>query len=200
MKSSHAIVVGLAVLLAGRAWAGAQAPRQAASRAAAADAPTRIAVINIQTAIGATEEGRQKAQELNTQFTPRQNELQGIAKQAQDLQQKLQDGQRTLSDEEKARLANQLNSLQREYQRKQQEMSDDLQDARTDALNSIGTKMVPLITTYARQHGFSIVLDTSQQNTVLYAASSIDITDDLIKLYNQTYPVKAAAAAPKSNQ
>lgn len=193
------VVVFAATFLAGGpvlAGPGTQATRPAQTRSAAADAPTRIAVINIQNAIISTEEGKQKSQELTTQFTPRRDELQGIAKKMQDLQQRVQDGQRTLSDQEKGRLAVQYQQLQRQYQRKQQELNDDVNDAQTDAVDAIGSKMVPLIDRYAQQHGFSVVLDTSQQtNPVIYASSTVDITQDIVKLYDQTYPSKNAAAA-----
>ena len=47
-----------------------------------------------------------------------------------------------------------------------------------------------------RDSGYSVILDTSAQNTpVIYAANTIDVTQDIIKLYDQSYPVKNAAAA-----
>jgi hypothetical protein len=32
---------------------------------------------------------------------------------------------------------------------------------------------------------------------VIYAANTIDVTQDIIKLYDQSYPVKSSAAAAK---
>ncbi len=46
---------------------------------------------------------------------------------------------------------------------------------------------------YSKENGYSIILDTSSQQTpVLYAANQIDVTQDIIRLYDQSYPVKAA--------
>jgi len=46
-----------------------------------------------------------------------------------------------------------------------------------------------------------VILDTSSQQTpVIYAANQIDVTQDIIHLYDQAYPVKASATsapAPK---
>jgi hypothetical protein len=53
---------------------------------------------------------------------------------------------------------------------------------------------------YARENGFSVVQDTSGQNSpILYASNQVDVTQDIIRLYDQAYPVKtgAAPAAPK---
>jgi hypothetical protein len=44
-----------------------------------------------------------------------------------------------------------------------------------------------------------VILDRSGQSTpVIYAANSTDVTQDIIRLYDQTYPVKASAAAGSS--
>ena len=198
MKLRNAIMGSTLVLLAAPVWAQT---KPAATRTASSDAPTRIAVINIQTAIASTEEGKQAAQELQTRFTPRDNEIDSMQKQMQSLQQRLQDGQNTLSDQEKDRLGRQYQELSRQLQRKQQDLQEDAQDARTDVIDRIGQKMMQLIDRYASQNGYSVVLDTSQQTSpVLFATNSVVITNEIVRLYNQAYPVKAAAPAPKPKQ
>jgi outer membrane protein len=198
MKLRNAIIGSTLVLLAVPVWAQTKpTPAQTAK----SDAPTRVAVINIQTAIASTDAGKQAAQELQTRFTPRQNEIDSMTKQLQSLQQRLQDGQNTLSDQEKERLGRQYQQLSRQVQRKQQELQEDAQDARTDAVDNIGQKMMRIIDRYASENGYSIVLDTSSQTSpVLFATNSVDITNQIIRLYNEAYPTKAAAAAPKPKQ
>jgi hypothetical protein len=47
---------------------------------------------------------------------------------------------------------------------------------------------------YAPGNGYGAVLDNSSQSTpVMYA--SADITQEIVKLYDATYPVKSAAPA-----
>jgi len=44
-----------------------------------------------------------------------------------------------------------------------------------------------------------VIFDTSAQNTpVVYAANQIDVTQEIIRLYDQNYPVKAGAAKSAS--
>jgi outer membrane protein len=194
MKLHFAVVLSIAWLMVGPVWA------QTSTRTAPAtsDAPMKFAVINIQQAIASTDEGQQAAAQLQSQFTPRRDELDKLSKQIQDLQERLQNGERTLSDEEKDRLAAHGQQLTREYQRKQQELTDDANDARTDAINTIGQKMVKIIDKFARDNSYSMVLDSSAQGSpVLFASDAIDATLDIIKLYNQANPVKTGAAAPK---
>ncbi len=160
-------------------------------------APEKIGVLNIQLAITSTGEGKQAAAELQTQFAPRYSELQSLQKQIQDLQARAQTTANTASDEEKARLQSENDRLTRAFQRKNQDMQDDTQAAQRDVVDRIGRKMIDVLDKYSKTNGYSVVLDSaSQSSSVLFASNTIDLTQDIIRLYDQTYPVKAAATAP----
>jgi outer membrane protein len=190
MKIRAMVTVVAGLLMMPAVWAQAAAP--------AAQAGGKVGVINIQAAIASTAEGKQAAAELQSQFAPRMNELQSLQKQIEDLRNRLQNGQSTLSDEEKARLTREGDQSTRAYQRKQQELQDDTNDAQQEVVNRIGRKLVDILNKYSKDNGYAVVLDdSSQQTPVIYAANQIDVTQDIIRLYDQSYPVKnATAAAP----
>jgi len=183
MKIRATVPMVAALLIAPAIWGQAAAP-----------AAGKVGVINIQAAIASTAEGKQAAAELQSQFTPRMNELQNMQKQIEDLRSRLQTGQSTLSDEEKARLSREGDQLTRGYQRKQQELQDDTNDAQQEVVNRIGRKLVDVLNKYSKDNGYSIILDdSSQQTPVVYAANQIDVTQEIIRLYDQSYPVKNAS-------
>jgi outer membrane protein len=195
MKIRAVVTVVAGLLMTPAVWAQAAAP--------AAQSGSKVGVINIQAAIASTAEGKQAAAELQSQFAPRMNELQSMRKQLDDIQGRLQAGQSTLSDEEKARLQREGEQLTRSAQRKQQELQDDTNDAQQDVVNRIGRKLVDVLNKYSKDNGYAVVLDdSSQQTPVIYAANQIDVTQDIIRLYDQSYPVKnatgAAPAAPRA--
>jgi outer membrane protein len=178
---------------------------QAQSTATHADATAKIGVVNMQEIIAGTAEGKQAAAQLQSQFAPRQTELQKIQQQDEDDQTRLRTGQSTLSDDEKARLSREIDQLGRTLQRKQQEDQDDLTTAQQDVVDGIGRKVIDILGKYAKENGYAVVFDTSSQQTpVVYAAPQNDVTQDIVRIYDQTYPVKAASAttpkpsAPKS--
>lgn len=191
MKTRNTVLAGLATLLAAPAlWAQAGAT-------AAAPAPNKIAVISLQAAILGTAEGKQASDEIRTQFAPRQTELQNLQKQIEDIQRRAQTGTNTLSEEEKTRLSQEYNTLSRRYQRMSQDLQDDGSDANQAAVNKIGQKMMGVLDKFAKANGYGVVIDESAQNTpVVYAANQVDITQQIVKLYDEAYPVKAAAPAP----
>jgi len=177
-----ACLLGTAVVLA----QGVSAPGSSSG--------AKVGVINIRLAIGSTAEGKQATAELQSQFAPRQNELENLNKQINDLRQQLAANQTTWSDEQKAKATTQGQRLTAQLDRKNTELNEDAQAAQSDVVDRIGRKMIDVLDRYARENGFAMVIDRSEQNTpILYASPSIDVTQDIIKLYDQAYPLKAAA-------
>jgi outer membrane protein len=189
---NYLAVAALAVTLAVPAvWAQT-------GRAAQADpSASKVGVLNMEVAITSTQEGKQAAGELQAKFAPRQTELQNLDKQYQDIQTRLQTTSNTLSDTEKLRLQEQAQQLSRTIQRKRQEAQEDYQDAQQDLINTLGRKLMTVLDKYSAENGYAVIIDTSAQQTpVIYAARGIDVTHDIVKLYDQTYPVKSAASKP----
>jgi outer membrane protein len=173
---------------------------QSTGAAAAASAPTKIAVLNVRNAIVATAEGKQAQAQLQSQFAPKQNELQATQKQIEDLQRRLNDGARTLSDDEKSKLQRQGELLTRRLQRDNDGLNEELNAAQGEIVDSIGRKMLDVLDRYARENGYVAVLDTSAQgSSVVYGSSQADITQDVVRLYDQAYPVKGGAAPAASS-
>lgn len=163
---------------------------------AASSAPTKIAVLNVRNAIVATAEGKQAQAQLQSQFAPKQNELQNLQKQIEDLQRKMNEGARTLSDDEKAKMQREGELLSRRLQRGNDDLNEELNAAQGELVDSIGRKMLEVLDRYARENGYTVVLDTSAQGSpVVYGSSQSDITQEIVRLYDQAYPVKAGAPA-----
>jgi outer membrane protein len=58
--------------------------------------------------------------------------------------------------------------------------------------------MIDVLDRYARENGYVAILDSSAQNTpILYASNQIDVTQDIIRFYDQAYPLKAGSTPPK---
>ena len=187
----------LGATLAGIAHAQAAAP--AATPSAAMAAPTKIAVIQIQAALAATKEGQKAAAEMETKMGPRKKELDGKQSEIKDLQDRLQRGGNTLSDSAKEDLTRNIDLKTKSYNRQIEDAQAELEQEQQKVVSVLGQKMMAVIDKFAQQNGFAIVLDVSNQNTpVLYASNSVDITKEIIDLYDKTVftPTPTAAPAP----
>jgi outer membrane protein len=157
---------------------------------------SKIGFINLLQAISLTAEGKQAGNELQSQFLPRQQELAALDKQVNDLRQRM-NSQPPPSDTEAARISSEGARLQQRLERKQNEYQEDLNAAQADAVNGIGRKMMEVVDRYAQEKGYVQVIDSSAQNSpVLFVAPGSDITQDIVRLYDQAHPVKAASATP----
>jgi outer membrane protein len=192
MNVKRALFAAAALLLVPAAQVYAQAGGAAPAPAGA----QKIGILNVRQAVFTTAEGKLALAELQSQFAPRTSELDALRKQMDSIQNRLNAESRTLSDEEKARLQRQGELLARQAQRKQQEFEEDAQAAQADVLERIARKMDDVMGRYARENNFTLVIDVSTQNVVVFAAPQIDITQDIIKLYDQAFPVRAGAATP----
>lgn len=149
----------------------------------------KIGAIHLRQAIVSTAEGRKASAQIDAEFSARRKELESLSKQIEEIRQRLSSGANTLGDEEKERLTVRGQRLSQQLERKQNEFQEDLNNAQSDAIAGINRKLLGLVSEYAPKNGFSAVLDDSAPNTpVLYAAT--DITADIVRLYDQTYPVK----------
>jgi outer membrane protein len=163
---------------------------------AAATSPAKIAVMNVRAAIVATAEGKQAQAQLQSEFAPKQNELQNMQKQIEDVQRRMTEGARTLSDEEKAKMQRDGEMMTRRLQRGNDDMNEELNAKQGELVDTIGRKMLEVLDRYSRENGFTVVLDTSAQGSpVVYGSSQADITQEIVRLYDQAYPVKAGGAA-----
>jgi outer membrane protein len=192
MKIRFAVPALAALLMVPAVWAQT-------GGASAAAASGKVSVIDVQVAISSTAEGKQAAAELQSQFAPRQTELGNLQKQMEDIQTRLRTGQTTLSDDEKARLTREGEQLQRTFQRKSQDAQDDFTEAQRELVDRIGRRMIDVLGKYSRDNGFTVILDRSGQTSpVIFAANAVDVTQDIIRLFDQSYPAKAAATTPRA--
>lgn len=180
------IAIGAQVVLAA---AGAAAQTSTTPPTAATN---KVAVVDIRAVIGNTAEGKQASAELQSQFAPRQVELENLQKSIEELQNRLNTGSRTLSDEERVRLQRQGERQASQLKRKQEEYQEDASAAQQEMVDRVGRKVVEVINRFARENGYGVILD-AQAACGVYCAPQLDVTQDIIRLYDQANPVKAGA-------
>lgn len=161
----------------------------------------KVAVVRMRDALQSTAEGKQAMAEIqSTLIAPRQSEMAAVQKQIDDLNKKYQAGQNTLSEDEKARMQRQGDLLTNKLKRMTDELQDEAGAAQADAVDRLGKRLMDVVHNYATENGYGVVIDGSNQQTmlVLYASKQVDITDEIVKLYDQQFPVRTTPApAPK---
>jgi outer membrane protein len=162
-----------------------------------AHAQSKVGLIGINAAIAGTGEGKKAIADLQKKYEPRQQELERLQKEIQSIQDQLSKQTPALSDEDQRRLTRDLEDKQRLLKRSGDDAQTDFNADRDEAIRRIGQKMVRIITDYAQQNGLTLVVDGAQI-PIYYAAKGVDITPEIVKLYDAANPVSdVAAASPK---
>ena len=166
---------------------------------AAAQTAQKIAVVNIQQAIVETKDGQKARADLQSKFNPTQKDLQDKQTKLAALQDQYRKGQNTLSDEAKQKLARDIDSATTSLKRDTEDANSEVQDAERKVFDELGGKMMAVLNKYATDNGYVLVIDVSNPQTpVLFASNTIDITRDIIGLYDKNAGVTPATSAPKS--
>jgi len=165
--------------------------------------PGRVGIINIQGALAGTKDGQKAAAELEAKAAPRRKELEAKEGEINGLKDQLQKGANTLSEPSKQ-------SLARDIDQKTKNLKRDIEDAQAEwnqdqqkVLQQLGQRVMVVVDKFARDNGYTLILDVSSPQTpVLFASNTVDITKDVIDLYDKNspgpvnVPSKPAAAPP----
>lgn len=173
------------------------APALALVAAASAFAQQKLAVIDMQSALVQTRDGQKAVGELRDKYSPKDAEFQKRQSDLQAKQAQYQKTSNTMSDAAKATAEREIDTLQRNLQRDSDDVRQDMDQDQQRVLNDLGGKMMQVIQKYAADNQISMVFDVSQQpNNLLFASTALDITRDIIALYDKSAPVSAAPSAP----
>ncbi len=179
---------------------GASLAATVEAQSPAPPASVKIGIINIQRAIVESEEGKKAAEKLQAQFTPKRNELQAKQAEIEKLQKQLREQEKTLSDEARANLVRQIESKTKDFTRSNDDATSDFQQAEAQVINEIGQKVFKILEEYARKNAYHVMLDAgSPQSPVLWASAAVDVTDEIIKLYNASQAGTSTPPAASSS-
>ena len=174
-----------------------------ASTSAAADAPSvpagppKIAVIAFQAAVAQTNEGQRDFADLQKKYDPKRQTLKSQSDEIDRLTKELQTQGNTLSDAEKESRAKAIDDKKKQLSRDAEDAQNDFQNDLQEMYNGLAQKVYDTLATYSKDQGFTLVLDVSaQQQPVLYAADSTNITKPVIEAYNRKSGVPAPPAQP----
>ena len=180
--------------------AAPSAPAGAAT-AAAVPASAKIAIINFQQAVAATNEGQRNFAQLRVKFEPKQAQLKAQSDEIDSLKKQLQDAGANLSEPERDSRLRVIDEKTKSLQRSAEDAQNEASGAMNDMYQALAQKVYAVLDAYSNQNKFTVVLDTSAQQTpVLWANGSTDITKQIVEAYNVKSgvpPQPASSTAPR---
>lgn len=161
---------------------------------------TKVGIIHIQNAIISTKDGQKAAADLQARFLPTKQKLERKQAEIEADRAKLNQGSNAMGQEQKEALMREIDQKTKSLNRDTEDAQAELDQAQNKIMQELGQRIMAVINKYSKDHGYSLIIDVSSQQTpVMFAAADIDITGDIIKLYDQNSPGPVAApSAPVS--
>ena len=206
MKRSLSLICMLASTLGASALAqtAAEPPSApgAAPAAVAPAGPTKIAVIQFEGVVAQTNEGQRAFAALNTKFQPKQQQIKQQSDEVDTLKKDMQTAGDKLSDAERQSRLRTIDEKEKSLQRNVEDARNDFSGEMNETFQGIAQKVAAVMTAYAQQNGYTIVLDAGQQQSpILWASESTNISEAVVQAYNAKSGVPAqpgAATAPRT--
>jgi outer membrane protein len=179
---------------------GALALGVLAGGASAQTAPTiasggKIGVIEVQKIVQESAIGKESLARVQKVQQAKQEDLQKRQKELRDMEQKIQDQGKSLSEDAMEKLQKDYQSKALDLKRFQDDAQRELEESQRKELGELEKRIMPVINEVAREQGYSLVFNKFNSGLLFADDKAVDLTDAVITKFNSQIAAPAAPAA-----
>ena len=156
-----------------------------------------VVVVDLERVVKETKLSQQIQAELNAWGENMRHEIQGKAELLKQKDGEFRAQAPKMSPEQRAARIRELETMQQELQQLQSQAQQELDRRRSLAGQKMTEKFQPLVSQLARDNGWDVVLNKSEQFTI-FSTEVMDQTDFVIQRLNAAPQEKPAATAPSA--
>jgi Skp family chaperone for outer membrane proteins len=169
--------------------------------------PAKIALINFEQAVIATNEGQQVMIGLQKKYEPKQTQFEGLNTEIENLKKQAEAGRATMSADEYASRVKTIDTKQKQLDRDVEDTRTAFQSDQQDAYAKVAQKFDVVMRKYCADNGYTLLLNAgTQEPFVMWIADNPnpDISLAVIQAYNAVSgiaappPAAPSAARPRS--
>jgi outer membrane protein len=153
--------------------------------------PARVACIDVQKVLTTSTAGKAAYDKLKRLQDERVAKMQKMDEEVKALANELQTKKLSLSEEKQAEMAKTITDKQTALQRYAQDADKEVSEARDKALQELDGKIKPIIDSIGKEMGLAAIFNKFESG-LIYASDAIDITETVIKRFNEANPAAAA--------
>jgi outer membrane protein len=159
----------------------------------AQNAPARVAVIDVQKVLTQSTAGKAAYDKLKKMQDERVERAKQMDEELRKLDADISAKKVSLSEDKIAAMQKQLADKRIAMQRYAQDADREMGEARDRELQALQVKIEPVINAIGKEMGLAVIFNKFESGLV-YASDAIDITDVVVKKFNETAPAAPAAA------
>lgn len=166
--------------------------------ASAAFADLKVGYVDLQRALMEVGEGQQAKNLLKSEIDKKKGEFEREQKKLREDGMVLDRQASAMSEEVRVQKMKELQQRLMQISEKGQKLQVEFVEKERVELKKIFDKMDPIVAGIAKREGLAMVFEKTDSGLV-FAEQGLDVTNELVRTYNEKYPVKAAAPkdAPK---
>lgn len=162
--------------------------------AKAAHAQTlKLGYVDVQRAVQEVEDGKNARTRLKAELDDRRGQLDRKKVELEKMKSEFDKQAAVLSEDAKKKKMEELQKAFMEAQGAAQQMQEELSGKEQEAMSQISARMIRIVGDVAEKDGFSFVMDKA---VLLYAPPAQDLTNEVVRKYNEKFPVAKAAGSP----
>jgi len=153
----------------------------------------KIGFINTVEVLYGTEEGKIELEKLNQFGAEKQNQLGTEGTTLQQLQEQYAAQQASLNALTRAEMEREIQDRDLRLKRLQEDIQLEFNERQNEVLERMSVKIQEIINEYAPQNGFGVIFLRNEAQT--FVDGSLDITPDIVRIYNERNPVGGQGAS-----
>lgn len=154
--------------------------------------PAKVAVINVQKVLSESAAGKASYERLKKMQEDRVGKAKSMEDELRKLESDINTKKLSLSDDKIQEMQKQLADKRISMQRFAQDADREIGEARDRELMALEAKIKPVIDAIGKEMGLAAIFNKFESGLV-YASDAIDITDTVVKRFNEANPAAAAA-------
>jgi len=163
---------------------------------AQSSAPARVAVIDVNKVLSSSAAGKTAAAKLKQLQEDKMARAQKLDDEIKTLDNDINTKKISLSEEKLADMTKQLSDKKIAMQRFAQDADRELGEARDRVMADLNQKIMPVVDQIGKEMGLAAIFNKFESG-LIYASEAIDITDVVIKRFNDAQGAPAAQPAKK---
>ncbi|MDH7500051.1 MAG: OmpH family outer membrane protein [candidate division NC10 bacterium] len=149
---------------------------------AVADSP-RLATVDVQRLLLESKAGKQAKEKVEAERNLKQKEITAREEEINKLQRELEKQASILSEAARKEKQDGIDRKMRDLRRTYDDFSRDLQKKEGELVRDLLKEVGGIIRDYAKEKGYTLILEKGQAG-ILYSADEIDLTKEIIGLYD----------------
>ena len=154
--------------------------------------PARVAVIDVQKVLTQSTAGKAAYEKLKKMQDDKLEKAKSMDEELRKLDADISAKKISLSEDKLSDMQKQLADKRISMQRYAQDADREIGEARDRELQALEAKIKPVIDAIGKEMGIAAIFNKFESGLV-YASDAIDITDTVIKRFNEAVPAAAAA-------